>query len=110
MTFLYLNSDQMGSGDSELGRKLMGLFLRQLVESGTPIDVVGCVNGGVRLTTEGSEVIEPLRALQESGARIASCRTCLEHMGLIDKLMVGEVGTMDQSVQVMAMADRVIRP
>ena len=110
MTFLYLNSDQMGSGDSELGRELMGLFLRQLVESGTPIDVVGCVNGGVRLTTEGSAVIGSLRALQERGARIASCRTCLDHLGLTAKLMVGEVGTMDQSVQVMAMADRVIRP
>ena len=110
MTFLYLNSDQMGSGEPALGRKLMGIFLRKLVESGTPIDVVGCVNSAVLLTTEGSEVLEPLRALQERGTRIASCCTCLDHMGLTDKLMVGEIGTMEQSVQVMAMAERVIRP
>jgi len=110
MTLLYLNSDQMGSGDAELGRKLMRLFLAKLAASATPVDLIGCVNSGVRLTTAGSEVIEHLEALQARGARIATCGTCLEHFGFEDKLLIGEVGTMEQSVQAMAMADRVIRP
>jgi selenium metabolism protein YedF len=110
MTLLYLNSDQMGSGDEALGRKLMQLFLAKLSASATPIDLVGCVNSGVRLTTEGSEVIEYLEALKARGARIATCGTCLEHFGLAAKLLIGEVGTMEQSVQAMAMADKVIRP
>ena len=33
MTFLYLNSDQMGDGDSVLGRKLMKSFLSVLAKS-----------------------------------------------------------------------------
>jgi len=110
MTLLYLNSDQMGSGDEELGRKLMNNFLAQLAASATPIHLVGCVNSGVRLTTEGSKVIAHLEALKARGARIATCGTCLEHLGLEDKLLIGEVGTMEQSVQAMAMADKVLRP
>ena len=98
MTFLYLSSDQMGQGDAALGRKLMTLFLGRLAASDTPIDVVGCVNSGVRLTTEGSEVIPYLEALAARGARIASCGTCLDHLGLREKLLIGEVGTMEQSV------------
>ena len=110
MTFLYLNSDQMGGGDEILGRKLLQIFLEKLAASTIPIDLIGCVNSGVRLTTEGSDVLAHLETLMARGARIATCNTCLEHLGLEDKLLIGEVGTMEQSVQVMAMADKVIRP
>lgn len=110
MTFLYLNSDGMGQGDAALGRKLMASFLKELVASGTPVDLVGCVNHGVLLTTEGSPVLEHLRALEAAGARIASCGTCLDAMNLRDKLCIGEVGSMDMTIQVMSSADRVLRP
>lgn len=110
MTLLYLNSDQMGSGDEALGRKLLQIFLATLAASATPVDLIGCVNSGVRLTTTGSEVIEHLAALQARGARIATCGTCLEHLGLHEQLLIGEVGTMEQSIQAMTLADRVIRP
>ena len=110
MTFLYLNSDRIGEGDDALGRKLMAVFLEKLLDDGTPIDDVVCVNGGVRLTTEGSDVLEPLEVLEERGTRISSCTTCLDHLGLRDKLKIGRPGTMDETVRFMATADRVIRP
>jgi len=110
MTFLYLSSDGMGQGDAALGRKLMASFLKELVAAGTPVDLVGCVNHGVLLTTEGSPVLEHLQALEAAGARIASCGTCLDALGLRDKLLIGEVGSMDKTIQVMATADRVLRP
>ena len=110
MTFLYLCSDQMGDGDPALGRLLMTKFLAQLAVSDTPVDMIGCVNGGVKLTTEGSAVIDSLRALADRGARIATCATCLDHLGLTDKLLIGATGTMEQSVRAMAMADKIIRP
>ena len=110
MTFLYLSSDRMGEGDDALGRKLIAVFLEKLLDDGTPIDEVACVNGGVRLTTEGSEVIDLLRVLEQRGARISSCSTCLEHFALRDKLRVGRPGTMDETVRLMATAERVIRP
>jgi hypothetical protein len=51
-----------------------------------------------------------LRALEKKGARIATCGTCLDHLQRRDKLLIGLVGTMDMTIQVMATADRIIRP
>ncbi len=110
MTFLYLNSDQMGNGDRTLGKKLLKSFLSEMTKSDTSIDVIGFVNSAVTLTTEGSEVLESLKVLEEKGAKIASCGTCLDHFNVRDKLLIGEVGTMDMTVAVMATADKVIRP
>lgn len=110
MTFLYLASDKMGEGDPELGRKLMKSFLAELAKSDQHIDVVGCANSGIMLTTEGSEVIDSLKKLEERGVQIATCGTCLDHMKRRDKLLIGGVGTMDMTVQVMTTATKIIRP
>lgn len=110
MTFLYLNSDQMGVGEPELGRKLLAIFLDKLAQFDVELDMIGCTNSGVFLTTEGSRVIESLKTLERKGAKIATCGTCLDHFNRRDKLLIGQVGTMDQTVQVMATADRIIRP
>ena len=110
MTLLYLCSDQFGMGDPDLGRKLLEMYLEKLARSDVKIDLVGCSNSGIFLTTEGSRVIESLRILEKKGARIATCGTCLDHYNLRDKLLIGEVGTMDMTVQALATADRIIRP
>jgi hypothetical protein len=100
----------MGSGDDALGRKLLRIYLEKLAASEVRVDFVGCLNGGVFLTTEGSQVLDSLRVLETKGARIATCGTCLEHHGLADKLAIGVVGGMPQTVEMFATADRVIAP
>ena len=110
MTFLYLNSDQMGSGDPELGRELLKIFLEKLAGSNVKVDMIGCVNSGIFLTTEGSPVLDSLKILQEKGAQIATCGTCLDYHQRRDKIVIGEVGSMDQTVEIMATADKIIRP
>jgi intracellular sulfur oxidation DsrE/DsrF family protein len=110
VTFLYLNAETTGRGNRKLGRRLLVAFLEKLAASDVQIDLVGCVNGAVRLTTKSGPALESLEALAAKGARIATCSTCLEHQDLRDKLRIGEAGTMDDAVRVMAVADRVIRP
>jgi len=111
MTFLYLSSDCLGGGtDEELGRKLLALFLAKLAASDIHVDLIGCVNGAVKLTTGEGQGLESLKALQGRGSRIASCGTCLDHLGLRESLRIGEVGSMDMTVQMLAGADKVIRP
>ncbi|MCA9735955.1 MAG: sulfurtransferase-like selenium metabolism protein YedF [Deferribacteres bacterium] len=110
MTFLYLNSDKMGEGDPQLGKKLMRSFLSELEKSGKQVDAIGCVNSGIHLTTEGSEVIEILQKFEAKGTRIATCGTCLDHYKKRDKLLLGVIGTMDGTVEIMFTADKVIRP
>jgi len=109
MTLLYLDSDHMGRGDAALGRKLLKSFLGELLASPHTPDLIGCLNHGVLLTTEGSPVLDELRALQAKGARVASCGTCLDVLGLRDKLQVGEVGGMSTTVELLNTAERVIR-
>ncbi|RQW07446.1 sulfurtransferase-like selenium metabolism protein YedF [candidate division KSB1 bacterium] len=110
MTFLYLNSDTMGKGNDELGKKLLVSFMQKLAMSDIKIDVVGCVNNGIFLTTKDSQVIDSLTALQDKGAHIVTCGTCLDFHQRRDGLLIGTVGSMDGTVQIMASADRVIRP
>lgn len=110
MVFLYLNGDRMGQGDEVLGKKLLLAFLDQLAAAEVRVDLIGCVNDGVRLTTRGSAALPALRALEGRGARIASCGTCLDHHGIREDLAIGEVGNMAQTVQVMTQAERVLRP
>ena len=110
MTFLYLNSNQMGQGDATLGQKLLEKFLAKLADSDITIDLIGCVNGGIELTTEGSTVLSSLKTLVEKGAHIATCGTCLDYHNKRDKLLIGEEGNMEDTVHIMAIADRVIHP
>ncbi|MBN2857742.1 MAG: sulfurtransferase-like selenium metabolism protein YedF [Candidatus Delongbacteria bacterium] len=110
MTFLYLNSDTMGQGDPILGKKLMKIFLQTLLESGEKIDTIGCVNSAIKLTTEGSEVIDTLKEFEKNGARIATCGTCLDFHGNREKLKIGGTGTMKDAVKLMFTADKIIRP
>ena len=110
MTFLYLNSDKMGEGNADLGRKLLKSFLTKLADSNTQIDIIGCVNSAVNLTTEGSDLIDTFKIFEQEGTRIASCGTCLDHLKLRDKLLIGEIGKMEDTIQIMTMADKIIRP
>ena len=100
----------MGTGNDILGEKLLRVFLRELSQSDQHVDIVGCVNSAVELTTHPGEALEYLQALESKGSRIVSCGTCLDFHGLRDQLLIGDVGDMTGTVQLMATAERVIRP
>ncbi|MBN2165027.1 MAG: sulfurtransferase-like selenium metabolism protein YedF [Marinilabiliaceae bacterium] len=110
MTLLYINSDQMGQGDAELGTKLMRVFFENLVNSDVEIDYIVCINSAINITTKGSSVIDYLKKLQDAGAKISSCGTCLDHYNKRDDLIIGVVGTMKQTIELLVEADKVIRP
>jgi len=110
MTFLYLNSDKMGEGDPQLGKKLLVKFLEELLKTGEKIDVIGCLNAGINLSTKGSTVIDTLKEFEKRGTKIATCGTCLEYHHKKEELLIGEIGSMAQSVSVMLQADKIIRP
>jgi selenium metabolism protein YedF len=110
MTLLYLVSDKLGEGDATLGKKLLLSFLKELAAHETKVDVIGCVNSAIFLTTEGSTALDVLKEFEARGTRIASCGTCLDHYGKREAVRIGEVGTMTMSVDVMIAADKVIRP
>lgn len=73
----------------ELGSKIMAQFLNTLAVSERRPEYIVLMNTGARLACTGSEMIEPLRDLQEKGVSILVCGTCLNYFDLNDKLEVG---------------------
>ncbi|GAB4278112.1 MAG: hypothetical protein Kow0056_10080 [Coriobacteriia bacterium] len=106
-TFIIL-TDSMGSGDVELGRKLMKNFLYYLARNDTPPERVMFANHGVRLACEGSESLEDLQMLVDKGVAVGSCGTCLDELGLRDKVAVGGVGEMRDSVALLCSDAQVV--
>ncbi len=107
---VYINSNVMGVGDEALGTILMRSFLKTLLDLKPIPSKLIFVNAGVRLTTEGSEVLESLKALSGKGVAILSCGTCLDFYGLKEKLKVGVISNMFDIAQSLLEADRLIRP
>lgn len=103
-----ISNDTMGKGSDELGKILMKSFIYTLTESTPYPQTILFYNGGVKLTVEGSEVIDDLKKLQEEGVEIISCGTCLDFFGLKDKLMVGEISNMYSIVEKLKEASNTI--
>jgi selenium metabolism protein YedF len=101
-------TDRIGYGDDVLGSKLMINFLRTLKEMGDELWRLVFVNNGVKLTIEGSEVIEDLKAYEAVGLTILVCGTCLDHFNLLEKKQVGETTNMLDIVTAMQLSDKVI--
>ena len=101
-------TDRIGFGDDTLGLKLMANFLRTLKEMGDELWRLVFVNNGVKLTIEGSEVLEDLKAYEAAGLNILVCGTCLDHFNLLARKQVGETTNMLDIVTAMQLADKVI--
>jgi selenium metabolism protein YedF len=109
-TLLLLKSSGIGDGEPDLGEKLMKSFLAVLAETDHAPDRIICLNSGVFLSTEGSQVIDLLRQMEAMGSTILSCGTCLDYYDRRDKLMVGEPTTMADTVKAMLDYERILTP
>lgn len=103
-----VGTDRMGKGDDTLGRKLIMSFIDTLKEMGPELWRLIFLNGGVKLTVEGSECLYELQALEKKGVHILVCGTCLNHFGLLEKKQVGETTNMLDIVTAMQVADKVV--
>jgi hypothetical protein len=97
----------MGDAPTELQKKLATTFLT-LVSQDAPPGVIAFYGEGVKLTCEGSPVLDPLRVFSDQGVRLVICQTCLDFFGLRDKVRVGIVGGMGDIIAAMNGADKVI--
>lgn len=107
-TVVIIPSDGMGRGDEELGGILIRSFLHTLNEVEPLPNTIIFLNAGVKLTVEGSPVLEDLEGLAKRGVGILACGTCLGHFGLKDKLAVGEVSNMYSIAETLLAAGNVV--
>lgn len=105
---IVITNDKIGNGNDDLGRVLMKSYLYALTEASPKPKAMMFLNGGVKLTTEVSEVLDNLTKLADAGVEIISCGTCLDFYGLKESLKVGIIGNMYSIVEKMHAAAKVI--
>lgn len=91
----------LGNGDDKLGETLMKVYINTLAESEILPKNLMFINGGVKLTCTGSDVLDSLNSMKEKGVNIISCGACLDFYNLKEELKVGEIGNMYQIIELM---------
>jgi selenium metabolism protein YedF len=105
---LVLTREGMGHGERELQLKLITTYLKMTLENDDLPAAICFYTDGVKLTVEGSPVIDILEQLEQRGVRLILCSTCLDYYGLIDHIAVGITGGMADIIEAMARATKVI--
>lgn len=105
---IVITTDKLGQGAEELGKVLIKSYTYALTETKPLPKAVIFMNSGVKLTAEGSEVLENIKKLEASGVEIINCGTCLDFYQLKDKLKAGIVGNMYSIIEKMNSAAKVI--
>ena len=109
-TLVAISSDKMGEGNDELGQVLIKGFIYALAESEQIPSTIVFYNGGVKLSTKQSSVLDSLQKLERLGVEILSCGTCLNYYNLEDELSVGQITNMYNIVEKMNAANKIIKP
>jgi selenium metabolism protein YedF len=109
-TVVAVTSEKMGSGDDELGARLMVTFFRTLVMvEPAPASVV-FYNSGVKLAMDDSPVLDFIKELLSKGSSVYLCTTCINHFNIKGRLPVGSFSDMYQILNILNDADHIIRP
>ncbi len=109
-TVVAVTSDKMGSGDDELGAKLMITFFRTLVMVEPAPDLMVFYNSGVKLAMDDSPILNFIKELIAKGTSVYLCTTCINHFNIKDRLPAGSFSDMYQILNILKDADHIIRP
>ncbi|EGO9128186.1 sulfurtransferase-like selenium metabolism protein YedF [Enterococcus faecalis] len=103
-----IGSDQLGTGDEQLGRLLMKSYLQSLSEAETVPTQLLFFNRGAFLTNQAANTLADLQQLSEKGTTIQTCGACLDFYHLTDTLAIGSITNMYEIVETMNQAAKVI--
>lgn len=87
-----ISSETLGKGDDELGKVILENFLVNIKKN--PPQVIFLMNSGVKLATESSLLSVHLEELHNNGVQVLSCKTCVDHFGIEEDIIAGEISTM----------------
>lgn len=105
---LFISTNELGQGSSELGQMLMRNFIYTLTKREEMPRAIVLMNSGVKLSISDSPVIEELYELLDKGVEILVCGTCLDYFELKNFHKAGQVSNMYDISDLLFAADRVI--
>ncbi|MBU1169030.1 MAG: sulfurtransferase-like selenium metabolism protein YedF [Proteobacteria bacterium] len=107
-TLILFSHNTMGTGNKELGGKLMLSFIKTLGEIKDSLWRLVFVNEGVMLTVQGAETLSALQDLEKKGVSLLVCGTCLDYFNLLEKKQVGQTTNMLDIMTSLQVAGKVI--
>lgn len=105
---IIVSNEVMGSGPDDLGKTIMGSFLRKLCLEENKPDTIVFYTAGVKLLAEGSPVLDAIDALSKAGIDIIACGTCVNYYKLGDKIAPENIGDMPTIISILMKSDVVI--
>ena len=105
-----LDSDEVGRGDSTLGKQLAKSFVSSLTEQDVLPEYILMFNSGVKLAMKDADTVEDLQALEKMGVKIMECGICVNFFDIKDQLGVGSITNMFRITELMRTAQRVVKP
>ena len=106
---ILITTDRIGEGDDKLGKNLMISYFDTLSEEDKVPKNIVFLNGGVKLLTQGSKIIEGLELLRDKGVNIYCSEACLDNFELRDKLIIGKIVDMGYIVEIMNSSQQLIK-
>lgn len=107
-TVFIVHSEFMGTGDDDLGQTIISAFFKKLWANPDKPQVILFYNSGVKLLTKAAGHLDALHHLHAEGVDLIACGTCVEKLGLKDEIAEGRISGMEEMVQHMMKADKVV--
>ena len=107
-TVLLFTRNGMGDGPAGLQQTLAEKYLSLTLASGDLPDRILFYTEGVLLACEDSRVLPQLAELESRGTQLIICKTCVDSLGVADKVKVGLVGGMPDILESIQQADKVV--
>ena len=107
-TVLLVTNYGMGKAEEKLQLMLIAKYFELLLQGGNFPSAICFYTDGVKLVCDGSPVVEQLQKLDSLNVRLISCSTCLNYLGLNEKVRVGIVGGMGDILEAQIRAEKVI--
>lgn len=99
----------MGEADRELSHTLLKNYLNLLI-SEMRVPAYICMYGeGVKCACRESGFSDELKKLENMGAKVVICKTCLSHYKLMDEVAAGVVGTMIDIIDIQHNSTKIIK-
>ena len=107
-TTIIINNKGMVPNPEDLGKEMMGSFLRKLWMSETKPDRIIFYGTGVYLVAQGTPFLDSLDALFKAGVDLIACATCVGHYKLRNKIIIGRISDMQEFISIIMKSDKVI--
>lgn len=105
---IMVNRNGMGESSPQLTNSLIKNYFALLKNENHVPSYICFYANGVKLACEESHILEELKILEESGAKIILCKTCLVFNNLLEKVQIGTVGTMLDIIDIQHNSTKVI--